>query len=575
MSHTADPALAQLGPLAHSAAFGATPEAEVLRQAGYRLQPLRRPGELPGDCLALLLDTDLCDEHAPEVWRGQALELFILSSGCGEAIADLVLPTPPGLSALRAALKLAQDRRRLNLLNDALSRNLAQSHLRLNQLTEVGTALSAETDIHRLLDRILTDGRRIACCDAVSLFLIDQREDGSRELVFKLTQNASIDFPFSEHRFPLDDTSLVGHVAQQGEELNISDVYRLSPDLPYRFHRGIDEAMGYRSVSMLLLPLSTPQGQIIGVLEFINRKDRPDRLLRGREAAELHTLPFEDSEISALRALCGQAATAIANNLLMSSMGALFDGFVAAAVTALEEPSHAVGEHGYRVGELAVSTAEAYGRQRGQTFDDRALRELRYACLLHDFGHAGLRRPGQNQRIAAFRKRLAQERERLKQRQFQALMAGQRALLLPDVLARIDSFLHAVEKADVPALRPEALFPRGKDGAGLFSTAVARGELNETQQTTLDGHLRHTLAFLARLDWHPELAPRHDEATEAARLALGSRLLLIAELYELLTEEGIGAQKPEQALALLREACGEAGPWRAVLEALAKARDAG
>lgn len=557
-----DPGL--LGPVAHGPGFAQGAAAAALRTQGYRLAAVSSPAELPVDTLALLLDSGLAAEHPLPAWRAACPTALLLVAGEGEAGADLVLPAGFPEAALLPALSLAVERRHLRQLNEAMGRNLAQSHLRLNQLTEVGTALSAETDIHRLLDRLLADGRRIACCDAASLFLIDEREDGSRELVFKLTQNASITFPFSEHRFPLDATSLAGHVALHGDELNITDVYRLPEDVPYRFHRGIDEVMGYRSVSMLLLPMRSPQGQIIGVLEFINRKDRPERLLRGREAAEQHTLPFGESETTALRALAGLAATAIANNLLMSAMGALFDGFVAAAVTALEERSQAVGEHGYRVGERVVRMAEALLTN----LDERALRELRYACLLHDFGHAGPHPPGGNGRLAAFRKRLGQERERLKQRQFEALLAGQRALLLPDVLARIDGFLQAVEKADVPAVRPEALFrePKGE----LFPAAAT---LDEEDRQALAEHLRRTLACLARLDWHPALAARGSGLAEGERLPLGARLVVLGDVYDMLTrregEAGLGLSA-EDALDLLRDECANAPGWLALVDALSR-----
>lgn len=553
------------GLIAHGPEFAQHPLCRRLHAEGYGLLQVREPAELPEQAVVLLLEAEHLRQLAASEWRMRFPRLFLLAQDETLDVADLlVAPGWPEL-ATRKAIQAAFGRARLEQRNQGLSSQLAQDHVQLVQLTEVGIALSAETDIHRLLDRILADGRRIACCDAASLFLIDEREDGTRELLFKLTQNASIDFPFSERRFPLDDSSLAGYVARHGGELNLADVYQIPAGMPYGFHRGIDEAMSYRTVSMLVLPMRTAQGQIIGALEFINRKDRPDRLLRGVEAAEAHTLAFGESETIALRALASQAAVSIANNLLVNSLNAMFDGFVAAAVTALEDREASTGNHGYRVGELAVGLAEALAKREGRPFEPRALRELRYACLLHDFGHAGPRKPGGLQRLDAFRKRLARERARMRQRQVEALLSGHGSLLIPDELAHLDAVLWAVEKADVPSVRPDRLFPGTRASPGLFGAAVARGDLAENSRLVLDMHLRRSLAFLARLDWRgPWAAP-----AGADQLALGTRLVVLCDLIDLLIghDQGI-ALAPAQAVNLLGEECAGAPEWAPLLNAL-------
>lgn len=554
---------AQLGLIVHGPEFASHPLCLRLHGEGYGLLQVRNPSEVPPDTVVILLESEHLRQLSAREWRAALPDMFLVADDTNVEAADLVVGLGWPESTTRKAIRVAFQQHRLTRRNQHLSAQLAQDHGQLMQLTEIGLALSAETDIHRLLDRILADGRRIACCDAASLFLIDEREDGTRELLFKLTQNASIGFPFTERRFPLDDTSLAGYVAGHGGELNLADVYQIPPSLPYRFHQGIDEAMGYRTVSMLVLPMRTPQGQLIGALEFINRKDAPDRLLRGREAAEAHTLPFTEAETVVLRALASQAAVAIANSLLVSSLNAVFDGFVAAAVTALEDSSHEHRGHGYRVGERAVRLASALEREQALGLDLRALRDLRYACLLHDFGHAGPRKPGANPRIDAFRKRLAQERARMKKHQLEALLSGHGSLLLPDELARLDAFLWAVEKADVPSIRPEHLFHAQTDPDGLFGAALRRGDLRADARAALDLHLRRTLAFLARLDWRGALA------SVDGGLPLGSRMVVLADLMDLLTqaEQGIGLE-PDKALALLREECGSESAWESLVRCL-------
>ena len=80
----------------------------------------------------------------------------------------------------------------------------------LNKLADISISLSSEDDLMTLLRKILEEGQNIACCDAASLFLINEINDHERDLVFKLTQNDSMEFPFEELRFPLDESSIAG-----------------------------------------------------------------------------------------------------------------------------------------------------------------------------------------------------------------------------------------------------------------------------------------------------------------------------------------------------------------------------
>jgi hypothetical protein len=111
----------------------------------------------------------------------------------------------------------------------------------LNKLADISISLSAEDDLMKLLRKILTEGQNIACCDAASLFLINEINDHEKDLVFKLTQNDSMDFPFEEMRFPLDEGSIAGYVALTDSELNIPDSYHLSKTVPYRFNQSFDK----------------------------------------------------------------------------------------------------------------------------------------------------------------------------------------------------------------------------------------------------------------------------------------------------------------------------------------------
>ncbi|MCP5077288.1 MAG: GAF domain-containing protein, partial [Psychromonas sp.] len=164
----------------------------------------------------------------------------------------------------------------------------------LTRLAEIGIALSAEKNLSALLIRILDEGRKLACCDAASLFLLDNHDNKNSQLVLKLTQNASIDFHFEEQKFPLSDTSISGYVATHGEELNIIDVYQLD-NHPYQFNPIFDKATGYRCQSLLALPIRNHREEIIGVLQFINRTKSADTKLSSHQITKENVVPFDNS----------------------------------------------------------------------------------------------------------------------------------------------------------------------------------------------------------------------------------------------------------------------------------------
>ncbi len=145
----------------------------------------------------------------------------------------------------------------------------------LTELTRVGVALSHERDLTKLLEMILGQARRITNSDAGSLYLAERTDDGSapKTLRFKLSQNFSLpNLPFSEYSVPIDHASLSGYVAATGQPLVIADVYLLPEDVSYRQNRSFDERFGYRTKSMLVLPMRTHKDDIVGVLQLINRK---------------------------------------------------------------------------------------------------------------------------------------------------------------------------------------------------------------------------------------------------------------------------------------------------------------
>src|SRR5207248_1116347 len=161
----------------------------------------------------------------------------------------------------------------------------------LEQLNQIGAALTAECDTAPLLDLILTKEREITSSDAGSLYLVEAVDSPApspqppvpsppvgddieppRALRFAIAQNASINVPFRTTTLEINDKSIAGYVALTGQPVRLDDAYELPAGVPYGFNRRFDEATGYRTQSVLAVPMRTPSGTVIGVVQLINAK---------------------------------------------------------------------------------------------------------------------------------------------------------------------------------------------------------------------------------------------------------------------------------------------------------------
>ena len=138
------------------------------------------------------------------------------------------------------------------------------------------------------------------------------------------------------------------------------------------------------------------QDEVIGVLQLINRKRDPAAILDDPAQAARQVIPFSPHTVELVKALAGQAAVSIENSLLYEDIERLFEGFVSAAVTAIEQRDPTTSGHSGRVATMSVGLAETVdragdGTYAGVRFTPEQVREIRYASLLHDFGKVGVR----------------------------------------------------------------------------------------------------------------------------------------------------------------------------------------
>ena len=513
----------------------------------------------------------------------------------------------------------------------------AQRHRELSELTRVGVALSTERDLLTLLEMILGQARRITSADAGSLYLVDRAKNGEppKELRFKLSQNYTLpNLPFSEFTVPIDHTSLAGYTAATREPLVIADVYLLSQDVEYRQNRSFDEKFGYRTKSMLVIPMTTHRDEVIGVLQLINRKKRPDVRLATPEAVERDVISFDESAVELVSALASQAAVAIENSLLYEDIEKLFEGFVTAAVTAIEARDPSTSGHSGRVATMTVGLAEAVARggegpYRGLSFTREQLRELRYAGLLHDFGKVGVREevlvkekklyPANMEVIRNRFEFLIQAAELEFERQRNAWLLEHGTNGYSDLVRQLEQglikrriqlerYLHAVKAANEPTILPEDRFQELRQLSEAIYTdihgderplltedelrflSIRRGNLDERERREIESHVNHTFRFLQQIPWTrelrnvPQIAYGHHEklngvgyprAITAEKIPVQTRMMTIADIFDALT----AADRPykravstDQALDILHMEASDGQLDRHLLKAFVGAR---
>jgi len=475
-----------------------------------------------------------------------------------------------------------------------VGREVEETRKQLEELNTIGVRLSAERDTDVLLDLVLTKAREITHSDAGSIYLVEESEQGRRQLRFKLAQNDSVTVPFAEFTLPIDEQSVVGHVVLTGEILQLDDAYVLPEGSPFHINRDFDVKAGYRTKSMLVVPMKTPAGEIIGALQLINCKRDMGLLFSSAEAAEREALPYPARFRDLAASLGSQAAVALQNSRLYASIRTLFEGFVQASVTAIESRDPTTSGHSFRVADLTVALAVAADRAdhapfRDLRFSPDELKELRYASLLHDFGKVGVREEvlvKAKKLHAAQLNQIRQRAEILKRglelkfarRKLDHLLEEGRERYLGEapaldaelaaLLAELDQQVKAVAAANEPTVMAEEVASGIRqlavktfvdhlgerhtlitpDEARILS--IARGSLTEEEYRQIQSHVVHTYQFLRQIPWTrelrriPEIARSHHEKLNGSGYPEGrrdtdipvqARMMTISDIFDALT----------------------------------------
>jgi HD-GYP domain-containing protein (c-di-GMP phosphodiesterase class II) len=263
---------------------------------------------------------------------------------------------------------------------------------RLEQLNEIGAALSSERDIDRLLEKILLAAKTITHADGGTLYRVT--EDG-RALRFETVKNDTLgialggtsgnpinfpDLPLQDEQGQPNNSMVAAYAAINDKTVNIADAYS-EAGFDFSGTAAFDARTGYRSCSFLTVPMKNHEREIIGVLQLINSM-HPDTGF---------VVPFSHADQRLAESLASQAAIALTNRQLINQLEVLFESFINLINLAIDEKSPYTGGHCQRVPALTMMIAEAVnatatGPLSDFKMSDSEMYELKIAGLLHDCG---------------------------------------------------------------------------------------------------------------------------------------------------------------------------------------------
>jgi HD-GYP domain-containing protein (c-di-GMP phosphodiesterase class II) len=550
---------------------------------------------LDGDQPAALAGTGLTTERLPDPSRVELPALLLLGPGqkAPEALAEIAIELPPDgtPSAIRELVRVALQNVTLKRQVTQLESEAHRRHRQFRELNRIGIALSAEKDIDRLQSLILTTMRQLTHADGASLWL-KMDEEGSSKLFLASSQNHSLDkSTYSAFKVPVDERSVVGYTVSVGSSQIYDDAYNPPPGKPVG-GKSFDAQFGYRTKSMLTVPMRNYNNDVVGAVQLINAKRRFETRLTA-DNVEAEVTSFQPEDVEMIESIASQAAVALDNKNLIDSIQALFDGFVQASVTAIEQRDPSTAGHSGRVEGLTTRLAHTIneigtGKFLDVHFADDQLKELRYACLLHDFGKVGVREhilikakklvPGQLEVIEArfaFIERSVQVTYATEK--LEAMRGGRNGSTLQAIdrrldeeLAQLNQWMQSIVAANEPTVMPEdkastleflsnqTYYDIGGHPHPMLEPqefrflSIRKGTLDPQERLEMESHVTHSFHFLNKIPWTPvmkgvpEIAYGHHEKLDGSgyprgltgdQIPLQARMMTISDIYDALTAQ--------------------------------------
>jgi len=444
---------------------------------------------------------------------------------------------------------------------------------------EVGLALSTERNINKLMELILDEAARLTRADGGTLYLYDPEKN---QLDFSILLNETMNTrlggssgdPVNLPPVPLEregipnKSNVSSYAAVTGEVINISNVYEAGENFDFSGVVSYDRINNYRSQSMLVIPMKNMSGDLIGVIQLINAREKDQKTV----------IPFSIFSERLLISLASQAAVALTNVQLNKDLQELFNDFIRSIAAAIDEKSAFTGGHIRRVVKLTMLIAEAVnnsdtGVYGDRHFSDEELEELRLAAWMHDIGKITTpeslmdkrsKLEGMQDRIEIIEYRYQMISSRgessdsqydhdLLEEELQFLKRCNKSEYLSDDglerLQKISEKTYTFKDQTYPFLTDDE----------LYNLSIRRGNLNPEERKKIEHHAEMTrrilgeLTFPGHLSHVADYASMHHEKLDGSGYPLGlkgdglplqARIISVADIFEALTAKDRPYREP-------------------------------
>jgi HD-GYP domain-containing protein (c-di-GMP phosphodiesterase class II) len=465
-----------------------------------------------------------------------------------------------------------------NIQHNNLTQELIQNRKQKLQIIQIGTALSRENNIGKLLDTILSACRQVVGADAGSIYIRERKAAGGPFidiLQFKVSQNDSVVISeASSYSIPINDSSIAGFVARKGYPLNIDDILRTDENLPYRsIGRNFEKRFGYRIKSMLTLPLKNMDGEVVGVLQLINKKKDASVTLTGPDLVEQYATSFTLADEEFVQSVASQAAVSIERAQLHENIQALFEGFLGSSIASIDERDLVTSGHSRRVMGYALAFADAAVNIPESPFSvicatAERRRQFQFAALLHDIGKIGV-----PEKLLTKNSRLSDDAMMVIFQRIE-FIALQKRFDLPDIgwesvdeLYKDREFIERVNRIgnlsndDILYLKKiknktyrsnnNEMVPFLSDEE-FSALMVQYGNLTTEERQIINSHALSTYRILSKIPWPrtleqvPQIASQHHEKLDGSgypngmmegEILMESKILAVIDIYEALVSQ--------------------------------------
>ena len=233
----------------------------------------------------------------------------------------------------------------------------------LVSLVKIGRSITAQTDINILLKVIAEETKTALRADRCTVFLLDKKTN-------ELWSKVALGIESEEIRFPADK-GLAGYTVRTGKSINITDAYN-----DKRFNPDVDKSTGYKTKTILCMPIKNNNQEIIGAFQVLNKLDGI----------------FTKNDEDLLIAIGGSACIALENAQLFEQQKELykeqkllFESFINTLASSIDARDKITAGHSNRVKLYAMLIVDALN------LDKHSKEVVEKAATLHDIGKIGIR----------------------------------------------------------------------------------------------------------------------------------------------------------------------------------------